>query len=184
MANRVKFVFDGTTNRELPQIVGQLPVLPKHYWEGKDFERTTLEPPFGSGPYRIKSVDAGRSITFDACPTIGVPTCRSTRAATTSTRSATNITATRTSRSEAFKAGRFDLRVENTSRFWATGYEGPALRQGLDHQAEIPTERRSGMQGFVFNTRRRQVPGPAGAAGAGLRLRFRMDQQEPVLRRL
>ena len=66
--NRVKFVFDGSTNRELPLILGQLAVLPKHYWEGRDFERTTLDPPLGSGPYRIKNVDAGRSIAFERVP--------------------------------------------------------------------------------------------------------------------
>ena len=65
---RVKFPFDGTDNRELPLILGQLPVLPKHYWEGARLRRTTLEPPLGSGPYRIKSVDAGRTIIYERVP--------------------------------------------------------------------------------------------------------------------
>ncbi len=67
---------------------------------------------------------------------------------------------------EAFKAGRIDLRVENSSRFWATGYEGPALDKGLITKLEIPTEGGSGMQAFVFNYAARQVQGPAGASGA------------------
>ncbi len=63
--NKVKFTFSTNTNKELPLIVGQLPVLPKHYWEDKNFEETTLDIPIGSGPYKIKSFDAGRSITYE-----------------------------------------------------------------------------------------------------------------------
>ena len=158
--NRVKFVFDGTTNRELPLIVGQLPVLPKHYWEGKDFERTTLDPPLGSGPYRVKSVDAGRSIAYERVPDYwgaDVPVNKGRN----------NFDEVRYEyyrdpnvALEAFKAGRFDLRVENSSRFWATGYQGPALDKGLITKLEIPTEGGTGMQGFVFNTRREKFKDP------------------------
>ena len=63
--NKVKFIFSTNTNKELPLIVGQLPVLPKHYLDGKNFEETTLDIPVGSGPYKIKSFDAGRSITYE-----------------------------------------------------------------------------------------------------------------------
>ncbi len=62
---KVRFNFKENTNLELPLIVGQLPVLPKHYWENKNFEETTLEIPLGSGPYKINSFDAGRSITYE-----------------------------------------------------------------------------------------------------------------------
>ena len=62
---KVRFNFKGNTNLELPLIVGQLPVLPKHYWENKNFEETSLEIPVGSGPYKINSFDAGRSITYE-----------------------------------------------------------------------------------------------------------------------
>ena len=85
---------------------------------------------------------------------------------------------------EAFKAGRFDLRVENSSRFWATGYQGPALDKGLITKLEIPTEGGTGMQGFVFNTRRDKFKDPLVRAGPGLRVRLRVDQQDAVLRRL
>ena len=70
--NQVTFTFDSKGNRELPQIVGQLPVLPKHFWEAKgangeprDLTKSTLEMPLGSGPYRIKSVDPGRAINYE-----------------------------------------------------------------------------------------------------------------------
>src|SRR5690606_31214842 len=56
----VKFVFGETENRELPLIIGELPVLPKHYWEGRDFSKATLEPPLGSGPYRTVAFEPGR----------------------------------------------------------------------------------------------------------------------------
>src|SRR5215468_148731 len=62
---RIKFTFSGGQNRELPLIMGQLPILPKHYWEGRDFEATNLDIPVGSGPYKIKSFDAGRSVTYE-----------------------------------------------------------------------------------------------------------------------
>ncbi len=64
----VKFSFSGGVNRELPLIVGQLPVLPKHYWEGRNFEATTLEPPLGSGPYRIKEFEPNRHIVYERVP--------------------------------------------------------------------------------------------------------------------
>ena len=63
--NKVRFNFTTNTNKELVLIVGQLPVLPKHYWENKNFEETSLEIPIGSGPYKIKSFDSGRSITYE-----------------------------------------------------------------------------------------------------------------------
>ena len=158
--NRVKFEFDGTVNRELPLIVGQLPVLPKHYWEGRDFEKTTLEPPLGSGPYRVKSVDPGRGIVYERVADYwgaDIPVNKGRN----------NFDTVRYEyyrdpnvALEAFKAGRFDLRVENSSRFWATGYQGPALDKGLITQLEIPTEGGSGMQGFVFNTRRDKFKDP------------------------
>lgn len=151
---RVKFVFDGTTNRELPLIVGQMPILPKHYWEGRDFEKTTLEPPLGSGAYRVKSVEPGRSITYERVTDYwgaDVPVMRGRY----------NFDEVRyvyfrdpNVALEALKAGEFDLRIENSSRFWATGYTGPAVEHGLIKKLAIPREGGAGMQGFVFNLRR------------------------------
>ncbi len=151
---RVRFVFDGTINRELPLIVGQMPILPKHYWEGRDFERTTLEPPLGSGPYRVKAVDPGRSITYERVRDYwgaDVPVQRGRH----------NYDELRyvyfrdpNVALEALKAGEFDLRIENSSRFWATGYTGPAVENGLIKREAIPREGGGGMQGFVFNLRR------------------------------
>ena len=159
---RVKFVFDGTSNQELPLILGQMPVLPKHYWEGREFDRTTLEPPLGSGPYRIKSVDAGRSIVYERVADYwgaDIPVNKGRNNFDTLRYEYyrdPNVAL------EAFKVGQIDLRVESSSRFWATGYEGPALAKGLITKLEIPTEGGNGMQAFVFNTRRAEVRGSDG----------------------
>ncbi len=83
---------------------------------------------------------------------------------------------------EAFKAGQYDFRLENISKNWATAYDTPALSAGLMRKEEIPHERPTGMQAFVFNTAPAHVPGPPGAPGAGLCLRLRVDQPEPLLR--
>ena len=150
----VRFTFGDTVNRELPLIIGQIDVLPKHYWEGRDFESTTLDPPLGSGPYRIAAVEPGRSITLERVPDYWGRDLAVNRGQN-------NIDVIRydyyrdaTVTIEAFKAGEFDFRSENNSKEWGTAYDIPDVANGrmikelIDH--EIPT----GMQAFWFNTRR------------------------------
>jgi microcin C transport system substrate-binding protein len=151
---RVRFSFSPGDNRELPLIVGQLPVLSKAYWSTHDFEKTTLEPPLGSGPYRVVSVEPGRSIVYqrvkdywgaklpvragrDNFDTIRYDYYRDTTVAL-----------------EAFKAGQYDFREENIAKNWATGYDTPAVTAGLIKKEEIPNEVPTGMQAYVYNTRR------------------------------
>jgi microcin C transport system substrate-binding protein len=151
---RVRFAFKPGVNRELPLILGQLPVLPKAWWASRDFTKTTLEPPLGSGPYRVTSVDPGRAITYERVKdywaaelpvnvgrfnfdTIRYDYYRDTAVAL-----------------EAFKGGAYDFRAENSSKNWATGYDVPAVREGRIKKEEIPNEVPTGMQGFVYNTRR------------------------------
>ena len=81
---RVLFKFKHKNNRELPLILGQLPVLPKHWWEGRDFDRGNLEIPLGSGPYKVAQVKAGARSATSGSRTTGPRTCRSTAASTTS----------------------------------------------------------------------------------------------------
>jgi len=157
---RVKFLFDGTDNRELPLILGQLPVLPKHYWEGRDFERSTLDPPLGSGPYRVKSIDPGRGVVYERVPDYWGSDIPVNKRRYNFDEIRYEYYRDPNVALEAFKAGRFDLRVESSSRFWATGYEGPALQRGLITKLEIPSEGGGGMQGFVFNTRRDKFKDP------------------------
>lgn len=135
----VRFTFDGKSNRELPLILGQLTVLPKHWWAGKDFEQTTLEPLLGSGPYRIKRIDAGRSIVYERDPNYWGAKLPVNVGRFNYDEIRYEYFRDPTVALEAFKAGQFDLRLENSSRFWATGYDGPALTNGLIVKEEIPT---------------------------------------------
>src|SRR6266478_4153310 len=150
----VRFLFKSAENRELPQILGQMPVLSKAYWSGRDFEKTTLDPPLGSGPYKIESVDPGRSITYRRVAdywAADLPVMKGRY----------NVDVIRydyyrdaTIALEAFKAGQFDVKLENSSKDWASGYDSPALRAGLIKKEEIPNGLPSGMQGFAYNLRR------------------------------
>jgi microcin C transport system substrate-binding protein len=151
----VTFTFADNTNREIPFILGtNLPILSKAYWTTHAFEKTTLEPPLGSGPYRIENLDPGRSITYRRVAdywgrnlpvntgrynfeTIRFDYYRDTTVAL-----------------EALKAGEYDLRQENVSKNWATAYDVPPVRAGLILTEEIANEIPTGMQCFVMNTRR------------------------------
>ncbi len=157
---RVVFDFDGAVNRELPLIVGQMPILPKHYWEGRDFEASTLEPPLGSGPYRIGRVDPGRSITYERVPDYWGADLPVNQGRFNYDQIRYEYFRDSNVALEAFKAGQYDFRVENTARLWATAYTGPAVAAGLIKLEEIRDESGTGLQGFVFNTRRAMFEDP------------------------
>jgi microcin C transport system substrate-binding protein len=156
----VRFFFKSGDNRELPAILSEMPVLSKAYWANRDFEKTTLEPPLGSGPYKIDAVDPGRSITYRRVPDywgIDLPVNKGRH----------NVDVRRydyyrdaTVSLEAFKAGQYDVRRENSSKAWATGYDGPALRDGLIKKEVIPNDLPSPMQGFGYNLRRPMFQDP------------------------
>ena len=153
--NKVKFKFKGTTNLELPLIVGQLPVLPKHYWEGKNFEETSMEIPIGSGPYKIKNFDPGRSITYELNLNYwakDIPIKKGTENFGTILY---EYYKDRSIEREAFKSGDIDFFNENTSKDWATSYDIPATKNGLIKKQLIENENPQGMQSFVFNTRKK-----------------------------
>ncbi len=157
----VTFTFDETGNRELPLIVSQLQILPKHYWEGtdengdpRDFLSTSLEPPLGSGPYRVGRVNAPRTVVLErvedywaADHPVNIGSHNFDQIVYTYFRDTTVMF-------EAFKAGEFDFHVEGTPRLWETSYTFPAVENGWvqrDSYQSIYPER---MQAFVFNTRR------------------------------
>ncbi len=154
--NKVRFNFATNTNKELVLIVGQLPVLPKHYWENKNFEETSLEIPIGSGPYKIKSFDSGRSITYEldqnywgfgaSIPIkIGKDNFGTIRY---------DYYKDRGIEREAFKSGEIDFFSENSSKEWATAYDINAVNEGLIKKELISHENPQGMQGFAFNIRK------------------------------
>lgn len=157
----VKFTFDEKGNRELPQIMGQLNVLPKHWWEGtaqdgrkRDVAQTTLEPPLGSGPYRLKSFDAGRSSIYErvkdywgANLNVNVGQNNFDEIRFEYYRDSTVLL-------EAFKSDRIDFRTENVARNWATGYDFPARKEGRVVLEEFSIRSSGIMQAFVPNLRR------------------------------
>lgn len=157
---KVKFTFTGARSLELPSIIGQLPVLPKHYWANRDFEKVTLEPPLGSGPYRVKDFEANRFVVLERVPDywardlfFHVGRYNFDRIRFDSYRDTTVVL-------EAFKAGAYDFRDEISSRDWAVGYDFPAVRAGQVIKEEVPSSRVVSMQAFAFNTRRDKFSDP------------------------
>ncbi|GAB7078690.1 extracellular solute-binding protein [Megalodesulfovibrio paquesii] len=150
----VRFSFKTGENRELPLILGQLPVLPSHYWATRDFSKADLEVPLGSGPYKVEKFDAGRSVSYVLDPNYWGKNLPVHRGGLTYARIAYEYYRDSLVAMEAFKAGEYDYREENVARQWATSYTGPAFEQKLIVKKEIPDHTTYGLQGFVYNTRR------------------------------
>ena len=163
----ITFTFDQAGNRELPQIVGQLNVLPKHWWEGKDSQDrqrdislTSIEPPLGSGPYRVKTFVAGRSVSYERVPdywgkdiNVNVGTNNFDELRYEYFRDSTVAL-------EAFKADTLDWRYENSAKDWATAYDFPAVRDKRVILEEFEIRNFGIMQCFAFNTRRDKFKDP------------------------
>jgi microcin C transport system substrate-binding protein len=149
----VRFSFRNGENRELPHIVGQLPVLSKTYWASREFDKTILDEPLGSGPYKIESFATGRYIVYRRLADYWAKDLPVSRGRNNFDVIRYDYYRDQTVALEAFKAGQFDIRLENVAKNWAIGYESPALKDGLIKKAEIPNKLPQGMQGFGFNTR-------------------------------
>jgi microcin C transport system substrate-binding protein len=159
----VKFTFDGPGNRELPTIVGELIVLPKHWWEGttsdgkkRDISATTLEKPLGSAPYRIKEFVAGRSVVLERVKdywgaNLPVQVGQNNFDELRFEFFRDNLVAL-----EAFKADQADWISENSAKQWATAYDFPAVTEKRVIKEEFPVSDSGRMQGFVLNLRRKQ----------------------------
>jgi microcin C transport system substrate-binding protein len=157
----VKFTFDGPGNRELPMITGELPVLPKHWWQGsdeqgrkRDITATTLEIPLGSGPYRIKEFVAGRSVVLervadywgkDLPVAVGQDNFDQLRF---------EFFRDDVVGLEAFKADQLDWFAERSGKQWSTAYDFPAVREKRVIKEKFPDTSSGRMQGFAFNLRR------------------------------
>ncbi|WP_119301718.1 extracellular solute-binding protein [Dongia deserti] len=158
---RVKFQFKHGGNRELPVIMGQLPILPKHWWESRNFENVLLEPPLGSGPYKLGKFDMGRSYTMDRVPDywgkdlpINIGTNNYDQVRVTYFQDPEI-------QMEAFKSGVLDTRPnENSAKRWSTGYEFPAVKDGRVIKEVIPHENPAPIQGFIFNIRKPMFQDP------------------------
>ena len=126
-------------NRELPLVMGGLPVLPKHFFAGRDFTKPLTDAPIGSGPYRITSFELGRSVTFTRDPkwwAADMPTGRGTN---NFDQVSYEYFRDATVAMEAFKAGKVDVRSENIAKNWATAYDFPAVKSGAVIKRDIRT---------------------------------------------
>jgi microcin C transport system substrate-binding protein len=161
--NEVTFYFDTKGNRELPMIMGQLTVLPKHYWTGKDAKdnardpmKTTLEPPLGSGPYRIKKAKPGRSISYERVTDYWGKDLQVNKGQWNYDEIRFDYYRDETVAFESFKAGNLDYWQETSAKNWATAYDFPAVRDGYIKRQEVAIKRTQPMQAFVLNLRRPQ----------------------------
>ncbi len=177
--NEVTFTFDETGNRELPHIVGQLTVLPKHWWEGQDAQgnkrdvtRSTLEWPLGSGPYRIKRVVPGRTIAFERVPDYWGKDLPVNVGQNNFDELRWEYFRDDTAELEAFKGDQFDWRVETSAKNWATGYDFPAVRDGKVKLESFPDEGSGVMVGFIPNQRRAMFADPRVRRALDLALDF------------
>lgn len=157
---KVRFVFTEAGNRELPLIAGEMPILPKHYWEGRDFERSTLEPPLSSGPYRIIEFEAGRYVLLERVADYWGRDLPVNVGQDNFQRIRYDYFRDETVLRQALKAGVLDFRVENQAKAWALDYDTPAVRNGWLIKQEFPHVRPAGLQAFVFNTRRPMFADP------------------------
>jgi microcin C transport system substrate-binding protein len=151
---RVKFSFKEGASRELPLSVGGLPVLPRKWWEGKEFDQPSLDPPLGSGTYRIAAVDPGRSLTWERVKDYWAKDLPVNKGTANVDTVRVDYFRDSTAMFEAFKAGQLDIREENTAKSWATLYDFPAVKQGLVMKEVVKHAVPQGMQNFVYNTRR------------------------------
>lgn len=150
----VRFTFKEGGDREIPLILGLMPILPKHHMTPERFERTSLEPPVGSGPYIIANVDAGRSLVFRRNPDYWGKDLPINRGRYNFDEIKLDFYRDSASLFEAFKAGVIDVRAEDDPGRWAEGYSFQAVADGRVRKQEFETGAPAGMTGLVFNTRR------------------------------
>lgn len=155
-SHSVTFTFKTTTNKELPLVIGQMPILPKHYWTESThkFSETSLTPPLGSGPYKVSDVQAGRSLKFERVKNWWGKDLALNRGRYNFDHieflyfKDTNVAL------EAFFTGAFDIQEESVAKLWATAYDAPAVKDGRIIKQEIDNERPTGLQGWLYNLRR------------------------------
>jgi microcin C transport system substrate-binding protein len=153
-AHQLRYAFKGDNTRDLPLTIAQLPVLSKAYYEKVDFSKSTLEPPLGSGPYRIGQFRQGEFVSYERRDDYWAKDLPVNRGQNNFGEVRYEYFRERTAGFEALKKGILDLREEYVSRDWATAYDFPAIRDGRVVKEELPDETPSGAQGFFFNLRR------------------------------
>jgi microcin C transport system substrate-binding protein len=157
----VTFTFGAAGNREMPAILGQLRVLPKHWWEGndasgkkRDLGATTLEPPLGNAAYRIKEFVPGRSVVYERVKDYWAKDLNVNIGRDNFDEIRYEYFRDPTVALEAFKADHVDWRIESSAKNWATAYDFPAVKEKRVVLEEFPQRDRGIMRAFAFNTRR------------------------------
>lgn len=153
-ARTITFRFKDGTNRELPLIIGEFPVFSAAYYANRPFDQTSLDAPLGSGPYKVKAIDANRSITYQRDPGYWAKDLGPQKGHHNFDTLRYDYYRDDGVALEALMAGDLTLRQETSSSRWATAYDKPPVRQGLIQRTEIGDSSPRGMQGWVYNTRR------------------------------
>lgn len=149
----VRFALSEKNNAELPIILAQLPVLPKHYWEKHDFSQPSLTPAVGSGPYKVKEFSLGSHVEYELVQDYWAKDLPVNKGRYNFKAIRYEYFRDETVAREAFKAGEFDFYSEGTAKAWVSAYTGPAVKAGHIKREELATNRPMGMYGFIFNTR-------------------------------
>lgn len=150
----VRFDFGEQNNLELPLIVGEVPIMSADWWSKREFGKPSLDPILGSGPYTVGNIDAGRSISYQRNPNYWAKALNVNTGRHNFDQMVYDYYRDSTVALEAFKAGQYDFREENSSKNWATGYTGPAFDDGRVKRELVADANPAGMQAFIMNTRR------------------------------
>ncbi len=153
-SKRVKFIFKMKGNRELPLIIGQMFVLPRHFWQDKEFDKSTIDTPMGSGPYKIKSFESGRRIVFERVKNWWGKDLAINKGRYNFDTISYDLFRDETVLLQALFSGNYDFKRENIAKSWNSEYNVKPVIKGLIKKEEITHSNSSGMQGFVFNLRR------------------------------
>jgi len=156
----VRYKFTGNQIRDLPAIVAGLPIFSKAYYDTHDFSKTSLEPPLGSGPYKVSEIKQGRTLVFARREDYWAKDLPVNRGRFNFGELRYEYFRDRTAEFEALKAGAYDLREEFTSKTWATEYEIRQVREKRLLRLTTPDARPSGAQGFFINVRRKKFADP------------------------
>lgn len=159
-------------SRDLHLTVAGMPIFSERYWQGRDFEASTLEAPLGSGPYKVARFEQGRFIEFERVPDYWAKDLPVNVGQNNFDRVRYEYFRDRTVAFEAFKNGTLNFHEEYTSRIWATGYDFPAFREGRVKKEEIANEAPVSIQGWYFNTRRPAFKDPRIREAIGLAFDF------------
>ena len=170
--HRVRFVLKRAGNPLLILRLGEMPVLPQHYWKGRDFEATTFEPPVTSGPYRISKVDPGRRLVFERVKNWWGKDLAANRGKYNFDRVEVEFYRDNEVAFEAFKANEFDIYIEHQAKNWANGYFFPAVARGDVVKAQIVHRIPTQTQGLFFNSRRGQFTDPRVREALGMLFDF------------